>query len=145
MKSKNNAQNRKSSGPFSDGADAHLINMGLLKKDGASDKNNMAAFIVIYSGLFYMDLLQYHKNADNIKIIYNKFSSLHSKKRYHYMYLLYSMQYDYFRKPLPDPVWWIAGNQELIAVFMNGFLERLGKLIEESIIINRHSEGGAET
>ena len=122
--------------PFNGAAPEQLINMGIIQDDGTPDENNIAAFIAIFSGMFFMDLKQFYNNTDHIAIIYNAFSALHSKKYYRHMYLLYSIQYDYFRKPLPDPVWWIAGKPELIETFMDGFLPQLGKLIEKSALLS---------
>jgi hypothetical protein len=132
MKNKLKNHNDKTPGPFGNDATAHLINMGILHNDGTANESNMAAFTAIFSWLFYIDLRQFYENTDNIAIIYNLFSALHSKRHYHHMYLLYSIQYDYFKKPLPDPVWWIAGTIELVGIFMDGFMERLEKLLDES-------------
>jgi len=141
----NNRQESKVYGPFDETATTNLIEMGILQSDGSSNESILTSFTVIFAGLFFIDLKQFYDNTDNIAILYNMFSALYSKKHYSHMYLLYSIQYDYFRKPLPDPVWWIAGRPELITTFMNGFLAHLGRLIEESGILSKYNEGGAKT
>ena len=39
-----------------------------------------------------------------------------------------SLQYDILRKPLPDPVWWLAGHIPALTQFVPGFTDYLAQL-----------------
>ena len=46
-------------------------------------------------------------------------------------FLLLSLQYDTLRKPLPDPVWWLAGYPPALAQFSLGFAAYLSQLMAD--------------
>jgi len=83
----------------------------------------MNVFADIFTGLFYEDLCDFY-DTDDFLTIYETFSALHKKEDYQHMYLLMSIQYDYMRKPLPDPVWWLAGDSAAVKTFMTLLIER---------------------
>ena len=136
MRDKPENRGKREPDPFDGEAITRLRDMGLAGGDGAARPENMAAFTAIFAGLFFGDTRDFYHSTNEIATIYKAFSALRAKEQYHHMYLLYSLQYDYLRKPLPDPVWWIAGAPELIAIYMDGFVTRFGELCAAAGILD---------
>jgi hypothetical protein len=103
----------------------------------------MPVFADIFTGLFFDDLCDFHDKADDLLTIYETFQALFRKKDYQHMYLLMSIQYDYIRKPLPDPVWWLAGDSAAVKLFMTLFVERYERLMINGGFIK--PQGGVKT
>jgi len=111
--------------PFDESAKTRLIHMGILHIDGQINQESIPVFADIFTGLFFDDLSFFIADVKDLQTVCNLFLELYEKKEYQHMYLLLSMQYDYIRKPLPDPVWWLAGNSDTVREFMVLFIERL--------------------
>ena len=120
--------------PFDGSAHIRLKRMGLLDKDGRVPIQAMAAFSTIFTGLFYDDLLEYF-DPDDMLTIFDTFKALSQKENYQNMYLLMSIQYDYMRKPLPDPIWWLAGDSEAVTAFMTMLIRGLERIMESEGIL----------
>jgi len=120
--------------PFDGSAQARLEHMRLIDRGGALLDSAMSVFADIFTGLFYDDLCDSH-NTEDLLTIYEMFSALHKKEDYQNMYLLMSIQYDYMRKPLPDPVWWLAGDSAAVKTYMTLLIERYKcMMIEDGFI-----------
>jgi hypothetical protein len=115
--------------PFDGSARERLEHMGIVDSGGALIDSAMPVFADIFTGLFFDDLCDFHDKADDLLTIYEAFQTLFRKKDYQHMYLLMSIQYDYIRKPLPDPVWWLAGDSAAVKAFMALFIERYQSLM----------------
>ena len=115
--------------PFDGSARVRLEHMGLADSDGALIDGAMSVFADIFSGLFFGDLCDFHDSAEDLLTIYETFRALSKKEDYQHMFLLMSIQYDYMRKPLPDPVWWLAGNSAAVKAFMVLFMKRYERLM----------------
>jgi hypothetical protein len=120
------------SDPFDDSAKARLVNMGVLNKDGAVCREAMSAFAGVFTGLFFDDLCDYFNSPGDLREIFRKFTELHRRDDYQHMYLLISIQYDYIRRPLPDPLWWLAGNTAAVREFMPLFMKRYSRLMSDA-------------
>lgn len=118
--------------PFDGSAEARLVHMGLLDKNGQIEPHNMETFTHIFAGLFFDDLCDFYDDCDKLVAIYHTFQELADKQDHQHMFLLLSLQYDYLRKPLPDPVWWLSGHSEAVKRFMSGFLNLLGSLMSQA-------------
>ena len=115
--------------PFDGSARARLERVRLIDDEGQLDQTAMDAFADIFTGLFYDDQCEYYDTAEDVLTIFKTFKALYSRGSFHHMYLLMSIQYDFMRKPLPDPIWWIAGNSAAIKAFMTLFMERYERLL----------------
>ena len=118
--------------PFDGSADARLAHMGLMDEAGNISEAAMETFTQIFSGLFYDDLCDFHDDAGRLVIVYEALGELEAKRDYQHMLLFLSLQYDYMRKPLPDPVWWLSGNSEAVERFAKGLFQRLRALLMEA-------------
>ena len=114
--------------PFDGSAHTRLMHMGITGDDGQVHMQIMTALAHIFAGLFYDDIRDFHGTED-LLTIYETFKALYIKEDYHHMYLLMSIQYDYMGKPLPDPVWWLAGDSEAVMAFMVIFMQALERLM----------------
>lgn len=118
--------------PFDGSAEARLAHMGLLDQEGRIVPRSMEVFTHIFAGLFFDDLCDFYDDRDKLTAIYRTFQELAEKEDHQHMLLLLSLQYDYLRKPLPDPVWWLSGHYESVRSFMSGFLDLLGGLMAQA-------------
>ena len=128
--------------PFDESARARLVNMGLVDRSGILIDTAMTAFAEIFTGLFYDDLCEF-SNTEDMLTIFETFTALYKKEDYQHMYLFMSIQYDYMRKPLPDPVWWLAGNSAAVKEFMTLFMARYEKLMFGDGLIEQGEEVGS--
>ena len=60
------------------------------------------------------------------------------------MYLLLSIQYDCIRKPLPDPIWWLAGHTAAVREFMTSFMDRYKRLMTNAGFLEPTEEADAQ-
>lgn len=111
--------------PFNSAAPARLIRMGILKEDGSIDDTVVDVFAKGYAGLFFDALHDSYDDAATIAGIIKTFSELRTRNDYFHMYLYLSLSYDNMAIALPDPIWWIAGQEEIIVRFMTAFLSYL--------------------
>lgn len=111
--------------PFDASARARLRNMGVTDDTGTVDAAVMQVFAHIFTALFLDDICDFYDDAKDLRSVCNLFAELYRKEAYHHMYLFLSVQYDYVRKSLPDPVWWLAGDAAAIKAFMEHFMAGL--------------------
>lgn len=129
--------------PFDGSAEARLAHMGLLDQNGQIVPQSMEAFTRIFAGLFFDDLCDFYDDRDKLTAIYRAFQELAEKEDHQHMLLLLSLQYDYLRKPLPDPVWWLSGHSEAVRSFMSRFFELLGELMAQAgFLLQKAGKGG---
>ena len=111
--------------PFDSSTGARLERMGILRPDGEVNVEVMRAFVQIFGGLFFDDLCDFSSDQGEVSAVTAAFSELAARKDCQNIYLLISLQYDTIRKPLPDPIWWLAGCAPALSLFCLGFVERL--------------------
>ena len=116
--------------PFDSSTGARLERMGILRPDGEVNVEVMRAFVQIFGGLFFDDLCDFYSDQGEVSAVTAAFSELAARKDCQNIYLLISLQYDTIRKPLPDPIWWLAGCAPALSLFCLGFVERLLELSE---------------
>ncbi len=119
--------------PFDSSTNARLERMGILRPDGEVNSETMRGLIQIFAGLFCDDLCDFYSDREDLAAVMAAFSELASRKDCQNIYLLISLQYDTIRKPLPDPIWWLAGCASALSLFCLGFVERLLELMNEQI------------
>lgn len=122
-------QNSRTPDPFDGSARERFAHMGLVGNNGNLRIKHMLIFTNIFTGAFYDDLLDFHGDAGGVLAVFEAFKALYKKEDYQHMYLLMSVQYDYMRKPLPDPVWWLAGEGEAVSAFMVMFMPQFERLL----------------
>jgi len=110
--------------PFDGSARERLERMRIVDEKGQINITAMSVFADIFAGLFYDDLRESLDSSDDLLTIFKTFKALYAKKDYQHMFLLLSIQYDYMGKPLPDPIWLLAGDGTIIKALMTMFIER---------------------
>lgn len=116
--------------PFDESTAARLERMGILHPTGEVNIETMRAFVQIFAGLFFDDLCDFYSDQEEVSAVAAAFSELSVRKDCQNIYLLISLQYDTIRKPLPDPIWWLAGCAPALSLFCLGFVERLLELMK---------------
>lgn len=117
--------------PFDGSSSARLSRMGLLTGTGDVDEAAMRVFIHIFAASFFDDLCDTYEALEAVTRITAAFCELEERKDPQRIFLLLSLQYDTLRKPLPDPVWWLAGYPPALAQFSLGFAAYLSQLMAD--------------
>lgn len=117
--------------PFDGSADARLCRMGLLTETGEVNEAAMGVFTRIFAASLFDDLCDAHEDRRQISQVMSAFRELETHQDPKRIYLMISLQYDTLRKPLPDPVWWLAGHFPAMSRFSLGFAACLLRLAEE--------------
>ena len=117
--------------PFDESTSARLERMGILHATGEVNIETMRAFVQIFAGVFFDDLCDFYSDQEELSSVAAAFSELSARKDCQNIYLLISLQYDTIRKPLPDPIWWLAGCAPALSLFCLGFVERLLELMKD--------------
>lgn len=119
--------------PFDDSAHERQKRMGLLTSDGQPSTVNIEAFCTLYAGLFFDDLCDCCGDFNAAIAICRNLIVLSQREEPRRMLLAISVQYDTMQRSLPDPIWWIAGNQMLVDAFTQGFSQRLQLLVDSEV------------
>ncbi|WP_455582548.1 hypothetical protein [Dysosmobacter sp.] len=118
--------------PFDRGALIRQKRMGLLREDGCPDKGAAAAMARLYAGLFYDCVMDFYKDQTVAFSVCNNLAKTPSETGTKDRFLSICSAYDGIYHDLPEPMWWIAGNLELVACFTENFICRLAELMEEN-------------
>lgn len=84
-----------------------------------------------FAASLFDDLCDTHEDQRQISQIMSAFRELGTRQDAKHIFLMISLQYDTLRKPLPDPVWWLAGNVPALTRFSLGFAEYLLQLADD--------------
>ncbi len=114
--------------PVDGSAGARLCRMGILTEAGDVDETAMRFFIQIFAASFFDDLCDFYEDQEQMSQITGAFHELKERKDPQRIFLLLSLQYDALRKPLPDPVWWLAGHPPALTRFSLGFAAYLSQM-----------------
>lgn len=117
--------------PFDGSAPARLTRMGLLTQAGEVDAAAMEVSIRVFAGSFFDELCDEYDDRKQLDQILAAFRELEERRDPQRIFLLISLQYDSLRKPLPDPVWWLAGHPPALARFSLGFASYLLRLADD--------------
>ena len=109
---------------------SRLYQMGIVKRDGEINVENMRLFTRIYAAQFYYNLCDSYAKS-TVGTVLASFDELSGRMDYKGIYLFLSLQYDQLRKPLPDPVWWLMGSPKALKIFSIGFVESLTEVFRE--------------
>jgi hypothetical protein len=128
MKEKNNPLIPRAPNPFDESAEARLINMGVIGIDGEISQQVISVFADVFSGLFFDDLCDFCNDRGDVAKYCGILNDLFAERNNRRVYLFLSVLYDRMRKPLPDPVWWLAGNTAAVDAFITCFVPKLKRL-----------------
>lgn len=117
--------------PFDGSAVARLRRMGLLTEAGEVDGPAMEAFTHVYAASLFDDLCDAFEDRRELSRALAAFQELAEHQEPKSIFLMISLQYDTLRKPLPDPVWWLAGHVPALSRFSLGFAAYLLQLAED--------------
>jgi hypothetical protein len=106
--------------------------MGLANGDGKISETAISVFAEVFSGLFYDDVC-YCCGSQEIQELCGNLKEICENGDCRRAYLFLSLCHDRMRKPLPDPIWWLAGNPAAVEAFMKCFVLRLGRLVEQTV------------
>jgi hypothetical protein len=118
--------------PFDDSAQTRLARMGITDIQGNPNNEILPVYAGIYSTLFYEQAMDCYANPTTMTSITTSLLELREIREYEHMFVFLCLQYDAIHIPIPDPVWWIAGNADIVREFMDAFTTRLCELVAES-------------
>ena len=122
---------RRGPDPFDGSADARLCRMGLLTESGGVNEAAMDVFAHIFAASLFDGLCDAYEDQRQISQVMSAFRELAANQDAKRMFLMISLQYDALRKPLPDPIWWLAGNVPALTRFSLDFAAYLLRLAED--------------
>ena len=117
--------------PFDGSAVARLRRMGLLTEAGEVDGAAMETFTHVFAASLFDDLCVAFEDRRELSRALSAFRELAERQEPKSIFLMISLQYDTLRKPLPDPVWWLAGYVPALSRFSLGFASYLLQLAED--------------
>lgn len=118
--------------PFDDSAPERLRRMGLLTAEGKPDRDALAVAARLYAGAFYDDLCDFYSDMGSVSAVCRELTERIGSEDPRLPFLSICSAYDAMYCALPEPVWWMAGNLELVSHFSHGFIRRLSEFTEES-------------
>lgn len=116
--------------PFDDSAGGRLRRMGLLLEDGSVNREALAVMAQVYAGQYFDDVCTSHQDKEILREQLRRYVAESEMVAPKQRFLLLCLQYDAFYCPIPDPVWWMSGNEVLTDLFSQGFVACLRKLLE---------------
>lgn len=118
--------------PFDDSAPERLRHMGLLTAEGVPEQDALAVIERLYAGLFYDALFDFYDDVGNVNTICLELAERLGTENPRRSFLNICSAYDAIYLAIPEPVWWMAGNLDLITHFSAGFIKRLTDLIQKA-------------
>ena len=112
-------------GPFDDSALDKQLRMGLIGENGGPNAEALAVLGRVYAGLFYESLSDAGNDMEKVFDICEHIIETVKKEDIKQALLAICVQYDAIIRPLPEPLWWIVGNQELTGPFVRAFAKSL--------------------
>ena len=122
--------------PFDATAICRVRRMGLIADTGLPDQDMIMSLSRVYAGQLFDDYCDFFQDADCAQEILKQFVSEAEEADPKERFIRICLQYDTVYQSLPDPVWWISGNADLVELFSAGFVGRMKQLLEVG------SEGG---
>ena len=135
MKMKTNL-NRRPHDPFDDSATQRQQRMGLLTPDGQINTSAVNTLSRVYAGLLFDTLCDSYSDAEAVTELCREFANVECENGTRSALLELCVLYDGLRLTLPEPIWWIVGNDSLLAPFMSGFSACLAALSGRMEVMN---------
>ena len=125
---------RRTVSPFDAEAKERLRHMGLLDVQDKANKEVIRAAAQLHAGMFYDDLCDCDCGGmeGGVFDIITRLSSLRDTGDSRQALLYICVSYDRMSRPLPDLIWWISGNQEILPSFINCFVDSLRHIINQT-------------
>lgn len=114
--------------PFDDGAAERLCRMGLLDQNGEPVSEAVSVLALVYSGLLYDDLCDFYQDFNDVLDVLQRLLTATEQADSRQQFLLICLQYDGIFRALPDPIWWISGNEVVCSRFTDHFLRHIREL-----------------
>lgn len=115
--------------PFDDCAIDKLQRMSLLTEDYCANEAAITAIAELYAGLFFDHLCDNNESYRDVVATCRSLTEKAQSSNVRQTLLQISMEYDAMKLQLPEPIWWISGNQKVLKPFIKAFAERLAELL----------------
>ena len=114
--------------PFDPAASIRLRRMGLLTEDHQVNNSIVEAISVVQAGLLFSQIFDSCGDWEGAIKVCRRITAQASQVTDRQVLLIISIQYDAIAKPIPEVIWWISGNDALLAPFVRGFVYHLNEL-----------------
>ena len=121
--------------PLGGSTSGRLRRMGLLTAEGRPDRDALAVVSRLYAGQFYEDLCDFYSDADSANIVCLELEEHIGSEDPRLPFLYICSAYDAMCRALPDPIWWMAGDLELVEQFSHSFIRRLSEFARGSEVM----------
>lgn len=115
--------------PFDDSAVGRIRRMNLISESGKTNCSAVGVLSRVYAGQYFDDLCDFCQSFEEVRKGLLQFLSDAEKAEPKDKFLRICLLYDAIFRPLPDPIWWISGNPELVELFSVGFIEHIKQMI----------------
>ncbi|WP_409967725.1 hypothetical protein RFF05_14310 [Bengtsoniella intestinalis] len=110
--------------PFDPSASSRLKRAGILLDDGTPDIDVITTLASSFGALLYDELCDSATNFERVLSVQQGFqSALERGGTKRKLYIAICLQYDYLQKPLPDVIWWMAGCDKAVSLFVDAFID----------------------
>lgn len=116
--------------PFDDGAEERLCRMGLVTSEGEVERDAIITLSNVYAGLFFDDLCDFYQDYSCVQKELEQFFTATKNAEGRQKFLGICLQYDGLSQPLPNPIWWISGNQNIAGMFADSYIQHLKRLCD---------------
>lgn len=110
--------------------------MGLLTADGAPNQDALTVAARLYAGLFYDALCDFYGDMKNVDAVCHDLMERADTADPRLPFLAICSAYDAVYLALPEPVWWMAGELNLVTQFTVGFIGCLAEFTGESGVMD---------
>ena len=121
-------------GPFQDSAKIKLKRMGFILPDGQINLDIIETVAKMYSGLLFDCLCERCSDMDKVSQVCTGLLRVQSQENPRQAFLAICLQYDAMHQPLPEAMWWIAGNVVMVKHFTHAFVSHLTKCIADEAV-----------
>ena len=125
--------------PFCAEVASRLCRMGVLSETGEPVIEVLEPLACIHAAIFFDALCDCMDSEESVASLIETYEGYLEAGAYRKLFV---RQYDTMKKTLPSTAWWIAGNNELIRIFMKSFIPELIAFLQHEEFDSGRQEGG---
>ena len=109
--------------------------MGLLTGDNKPEQDALAVVARLYAGLLFDDMCDFYNDMRSVTSVCRELLKHLNSDAPSVLFFYICSAYDDMNQALPEPIWWIAGNREVVSQFTRAFIRRLSEFTEGSEVM----------
>ena len=122
---------RKATSPFDAAAAERHRRMGLVDGDGKANVQAIKIIARAHAGMFFDERCEHSDSEGGVLLTITRLSKMRETAQPWQVFITICIAYDEMRLPLPDLIWWISGNMELVSLFVGAFVDSLKAILRQ--------------